>query len=276
MKYLYLILIFLVGCQTAVQYSDINDHIGCQEGEIDKDGTCVPAELNNADTFQEVDVETRQITGTVTGYLARPKQEGDYPGVVMIHEWWGLNDNIKDMAKQLANEGYVVFAIDLYDGEVAEESSKAREFATSVRNNPEEAVKKMQNAVAYLKADSVEKVASLGWCFGGQQSLQLSLDEELDATVIYYGQLTDDQEELNNIDWPVLGIFGAEDTSISVESVNNFESALDELGVKNDINIYPGVGHAFANPSGSNYAEEETKDAWEKTVNFLNNELKGG
>ncbi len=266
--------LFAAGCQNISE----TEHIGCQEGEIEKDGTCVPAESNNAGLFkQNLDqfVETQDLEDGVIGFLARPKQDGDYPGVVMIHEWWGLNENIKEMAKILAKEGYVVFAVDLYGGEVAETSDKARELATEVRNSPDKAVQDMKNAVEYLKDEqNVRKIASLGWCFGGQQSLQLSLNEELDATVIYYGQLTDDKVQLEKIQWPVLGIFGEEDTSIPVSSVETFENMLNNLGVKTEIYIYPGVGHAFANPSGSNYAEKETVDAWEKTVAFLNENLK--
>ncbi|MDO8510633.1 MAG: dienelactone hydrolase family protein [Nanoarchaeota archaeon] len=231
----------------------------------------------NVDLFgQDLDqyVDSQEISNKVQGFLAKPKEAGNYPGVIMIHEWWGLNDNIKEMAKILAKEGYVVFAIDLY-GEVAADAARAGELSAKVRDHPDEAVQKMKDAVAYLKEQQqVEKIASLGWCFGGQQSLQLALNEELDATVIYYGRLTDDKEQLKNIGWPVLGIFGEEDTSIPVSSVKDFETALNQLGIKNEIYIYPGVGHAFANPSGANYAEEETVDAWEKTVVFLNENLK--
>lgn len=231
----------------------------------------------NVDLFgQDLDlyVDSQEITNEVQGFLAKPKKSGNYPGIVMIHEWWGLNENIKEMAKILAKEGYVVFAIDLYAGEVAADADKARELSSNVRNNPEKAVQDMKKAVAYLKEQQqVEKVASLGWCFGGQQSLQLALNEKLDATVIYYGQLTDDKERLKNIQWSILGIFGEEDTSIPVTSVKDFETALNELGVENKIYIYPGVGHAFANPSGNNYAEKETIDAWEKTVMFLDEKL---
>lgn len=266
-----------MGDEMAGQMDEDMDHIGCQEDEIDVDGNCVPAQQNNAELFgQDLDmyVDSRDVEGEVLGFLAEPKADGNYPGVIMIHEWWGLNDNIKEMAKLLAKEGYVVFAIDLYGGEVAEDSAKARELATSVRSNPDKAVAEMKAATAYLKGKGVERMGSLGWCFGGQQSLALSLNEEIDATVIYYGSLVDDPEQLKNIDGPVLGIFGSEDTSIPVDSVMSFESALNEVGIENDINVYEGVGHAFANPSGSNYAEQETRDAWAKTVAFLNAELK--
>jgi carboxymethylenebutenolidase len=220
------------------------------------------------------------------GYLVYPdmtnatdtpeeQQQQKLPAVVMVHEWWGLNDNIKDMANELASEGYVMLAADLYNGEVAADPNRARELSSSVRDNPEQAITNLQSAVQYLASlpnVNSSRIASLGWCFGGGQSLQLALNSEqnpLAATVIYYGNLVNDTNELSKIKWPVLGIFGDQDQSIPVESVNAFEQALNKAGVTNEIYIYPGVGHAFANPSGDNYAPEETLDAWEKTLAFL-------
>lgn len=240
----------------------------------------VEEKTRNVDTLEvtelfDIDAETVSYFEESNGYLAKPAIDGDYPGVVMIHEWWGLNDNIKRMADKLASQGYVVLAVDLYNGEVAEEPDQARELATSVRSNPEGAIENMQAAVTYLREEqNASRIASLGWCFGGQQSLQISLNEEVDATVIYYGNLVTDPEELAVIDHPVLGIFGSEDTSIPVETVNEFDVALDELGIENEIHIYDGVGHAFANPSGDNYAPEETEDAYMKTLDFLDRNLK--
>jgi carboxymethylenebutenolidase len=219
------------------------------------------------------------------GYLVYPdannetgtsgQQQQKLPAVVMIHEWWGLNDHIKDMADELASEGYVVLAADLYNGEVAADPNSARELSSSVGENPEQAISNLQAAAQYLASlpnVNSSRIASLGWCFGGGQSLQLALNSEqnpLAATVIYYGNLVNDTNELSKINWPVLGIFGDQDQSIPVESVNAFEQALNETGITNEIYIYPGVGHAFANPSGDNYAPEETSDAWEKTLAFL-------
>lgn len=271
-----LAMILMMACTTQVNTMD-DMHMGCQEDEVDVNGTCVPAEENNAGLFdQDLDayVMYSNVSNGVQGFIAQPKGEGDYPGIIMIHEWWGLNDNIREMAKILAKEGYTVFAVDLYNGEVATTSSRAGELASSVRNNPEEAIATMQAAAAYLRNSGVERVGSLGWCFGGQQSLQLSLNEDMDATVIYYGHLTDNTTQLQQLQGPVLGIFGEEDGSISLESVNNFDQALDTVNVQHNIHIYPGVGHAFANPSGSNYAPQETMDAWSKTVAFLNENLK--
>lgn len=206
------------------------------------------------------------------GYLVRPEAPGNYPGVVMIHENRGLRPEIISMAEQLAKEGYIVLAVDLL-GDVVETQDEAR--ALTEKYDQQRGVENMKAAVDYLKSQGVTKIASLGWCFGGGQSLQFALSgESLDATVIYYGRLATTTQALAPIKWPVLGIFAGEDQSISVESVNQFDRALDSLGVINEIYIYPGVGHAFANPSGMNYAPTETLDAWQKTVVFLEKNLK--
>lgn len=200
------------------------------------------------------------------------------PAVVMIHENRGLNEHIKMMADTLANEGYVVLAVDLFNGQVASNQEVAGQLSGAVRENPTEAIANLRAAVRYLA--SLEKVdasqiSSLGWCFGGQQSLQLALNTEakypLSSTIIYYGRLVSDPDELSKIKWPVLGIFGDQDDSIPVENVTNFESALDSLGIPNEIYVYEGVGHAFANPSRDSYAPEQTADAWNKTLSFLKN-----
>jgi carboxymethylenebutenolidase len=205
------------------------------------------------------------------GFLAQPNNEGNYPGIIMIHEWWGLNDNIKEMAKQLAGQGYIVLAVDLF-GSVATTPDQARAQVSSL--NQEEALQNMIAAKEVLQLQGANKIGSLGWCFGGAQSLQISLNQDLDATVIYYGNLVEDKTQLSNLKSPVLGIFGDKDNSIPLEKVQNFEKSLNELGFENSVNIYEGVGHAFANPSGQNYAPDQTKDAWNKTLQFLNSKLK--
>jgi len=232
--------------------------------------------LKNGDTSGIV-TEDVVYFGNSKGFLAMPKKDGIYPAVVMIHEWWGLNDNIKEMARSLAAEGYVVLAVDLYNGKIGKNSTEAGQLAGAVRSNPAVAIQNMKAAVQYLKnLDNVDddKIASMGWCFGGAMSLQLALNEKLAATVIYYGNLETNATKLSIIKWHVLGIFGEKDTSIPVESVKKFEAALNEVGIENEIHIYPNVGHAFANPSGMNYAPEQTKDAWEKTLRFFERELK--
>ena len=232
---------------------------------------------NNSVIFEtgELKVETKNVSyhGNSNGYLAKPAADGEYPGVIMIHEWWGLNDNIKQMAKKLASHGYVVLAVDMYDGKVGTTTDEARQLVTSFDQS--QGTDNMNTAVSYLKENhSTSSLGSIGWCFGGAQSLNLALNnEDIDATVIYYGQLITDTEELSKIDWPVLGIFAELDTGIPPETVKEFEMSLDEAGIQNDITIYPGVNHAFANPSGDRYAPEESKDAWDKTLAFFEQNL---
>lgn len=219
-----------------------------------------------------------------TGYLVYPEldnntqqqqQQEPMPAVIMIHEWWGLNEHIKNQADILAKEGYVVLAVDLYRGEVAADSNRARELTSSVRNNSASAIDNLQSAVNYVKSLEMvdgSRIASLGWCFGGDWSLQLALNSSenpLAATIVYYGRPVTDTASLSSISWPILGIFGDQDQAISVESVKQFASALNASGITNEIYLYEGVGHAFANPSGDNYAPKETADAWQKTIGFL-------
>jgi len=208
------------------------------------------------------------------GYFARPEAEGNYPGVVVIHENRGLMPEIKATADQLAKEGYMVLAVDLFGGEVAETQDEAKVLTANF--NQQKGVENMRAAVAFLRERGASKIASLGWCFGGRQSVELAISgEKMDATVVYYGGgMATAKDKLMPITWPVLGIFGDNDQAIPVEMARTFEASLDALGVDNQIYIYPGVGHAFANPSGTNYAPNETKDAWDKTVNFLKAHLK--
>ena len=232
--------------------------------------------------------ENKTVTyfgGNTSGYLVYPNQNQSgekvkLPAVVMIHENKGLNDYIKESANLLAKNGYVVLAVDLFNGEVVTDNQeRSGELTGAIRENPGIAIENMKAAVNYLRSlDNVDpsKIASLGWCFGGQQSLQLAInskDDPLAATVIYYGRLTNDSQAISNITSPVLGIFGGKDQSISVDSVMQFQKALNDTGITNEIHVYPNVGHAFANPSNDNYAPTETADAWKKTLDFLNRNL---
>ncbi len=232
--------------------------------------------IGNGNDVSGIETSTVQYYEGASGFLAKPAGDGTYPGIVMVHEWWGLNDNMKEMARQMASEGYVVLAADLYGGQVASERSQAQSLASAVRENPDEAVQNLKAAVSYLReSDSInDRIGALGWCFGGGYTLQLALNEQMDATGIYYGSLVTDQQQLSVITWPVLGVFGSADQSIPVEQVREFEQALDANGTENEIYVYEGVGHAFANPSGESYAPEETVDAWEKTVSFFDRHLK--
>lgn len=219
------------------------------------------------------DVTYAGIEGVdVVGYLAKPASGEPTAGILVIHEWWGLNDNIRSMARQLAGEGYVALAVDLYEGEVAETREDAGRLARGSRDNPGRGQQNLQQAWQFLKQEQgVDKIGVIGWCFGGGWSLQtaLMLGDGIDAAVIYYGRVVTDREALEALASPVLGIFGAEDGGIPVATVREFQTTLDLLGKAASIHIYEGADHAFANPSGTRYNEEAAKDAWSKTLTFL-------
>ena len=233
------------------------------------------ADMMQANTTTEVVVtENVEYFAGAKGYFVKPKEPGTYPGVVMIHENRGLRPEIKQTAETLAKEGYMVLAVDLFEGKVVEEQTEAR--ALTAKFNQATGTANTRSAVAYLRSQGADKIASLGWCFGGKQSVELSVSgEKLDATIVYYGGgMATTTQRLATVQGPVLGIFGDKDQIIPVATVNTFEASLNTLGVSNEIYIYPGVGHAFANPSGVNYAPAETMDAWKKTLTFLSSSLK--
>lgn len=213
----------------------------------------------------------------VYGYFAFPADMVDpLPGVIVIHERWGLDDGVRALAERIAGQGYVVLAVDLYGGETATDIAGARELMVNVVENAELTNENIRQAYQFL-IDSGEapKIASLGWSFGGGWALNAAmlLPEDLDAAVIYYGQVTDNEERLAPVTAPILGLFGENDRGVPADTVRSFESALEKLGKEYEIEIYAGVGHAFADPEASNYNLEKAELAWVRVVEFLNQHL---
>jgi carboxymethylenebutenolidase len=232
---------------------------------------------NGAVSVQEVTYATLEGQ-PVVGYLARPAGGGATPGLIVIHEWWGLNDNIRAMTRRLAGEGYTALAVDLYGGQVAGDRDTAYALMKSANAEPARAEDNLRAAHDFLRAElGAPSVASIGWCFGGAWSLNtaLLLPETLDAAVIFYGHLVTDPSRLKTLEMPILGLFGSEDQGIPLDSVEAFSSALDGLGKDATIIVYPGADHAFANPSGRNYQPEAAEQAWQATLEFLQQHLKG-
>jgi carboxymethylenebutenolidase len=213
---------------------------------------------------------------TVSGFLATPDKPGRYPGVIVIHEWWGLNDWVKEQTKRIADQGYVALAVDLYRGKTATDPNEAHEL---MRGLPQDrAVSDMQAAFAYLstRKDVGDRIGSVGWCMGGGYSLQLAIHQpRLAACVVNYGALPTDPNDIQQIVAPVLGNFGAEDHGITPADVHAFEKSLKALGRRVDIKIYDGAGHAFENSNNqAGYRPEAAADAWTRTITFLNKTLK--
>jgi len=225
-------------------------------------------------------VQYGEIDGrALNGFMAEPADsEGDdsIPSVILIHEWWGLNDNIQTMTRRLAGEGYRVLAVDFYGDEVAQDMENAQRLMRAAMENFDAGLSNLDQAADFLSAHSNGSVGIMGWCFGGAWTLNaaIAMSDKLDAGVIYYGRVNTNPEELAAIDIPLLGIFGEDDGGIPVEGVREFESILNDLGKNAEIHIYEGADHAFANPSGNRYQPEAAADAWEKTLEFLNANLR--
>lgn len=222
-------------------------------------------------------VEYATVDGeTATGYLAQPAgATGPLPGILVIHEWWGLNDNIRSMAEQLAAEGYRALAVDLYGGQTGSTPDEAMALMSASMEKRDALTENLKQAFAYLEGDG-QRVGTIGWCFGGGWSLgtALALPNDVDATVIYYGRLVTDEAELEPLQMPILGFFGELDGGIPVDSVRAFEDALTSLEKNAEIHVYDGADHAFANPSGQNYQQAPAQDAWERTLSFFERHLK--
>jgi len=221
-----------------------------------------------------VSTETVQF-GSGDGYLARPAGT-PRAGLIVIHEWWGLNDNIREMTRRLAAEGYLALAVDLYRGEVAENPGEARALMQALMDDESYAGLQLGAAFGWLKNEgAVAQVGSIGWCLGGGLALRLALDmpEALDAVVVYYGRLVTDPAELAPLRAPLLGIFGGRDQGIPLETVREFETRMEALGKEAEIVVYEEAGHAFANPSGTRYQPEAATDAWRRTLAFLDEQL---
>ena len=211
------------------------------------------------------DVSYKSGEETVKGYLAMPGGPGPHPALVVIHEWWGLNDWVKQQADRFAGQGYVALAIDLYRGDVATKPEEAHEL---MRGVPDDRAKRdllsAQAFLAGLEGVDKDRIGVIGWCMGGGYALELAqASETLAAAVICYGHLATEEDSLKSIHAPILGIFAAEDRGITPDSVKAFDAALKKLGHAVEVHEYEGVGHAFMNPNNKDgYSAAKAKEAW--------------
>jgi len=232
--------------------------------------------MANAQTKTET-VGYKSGTETVNGYLAQPSGGGKHPAIIVIHEWWGLNDWVKKQAEKYAGQGYVALAVDLYRGQSAKTPDDAHIL---MRGLPDDrGLRDLEAAFAYLASRpdvDANKIGSIGWCMGGGWSIKLAEDQpKLAAFVVNYGSLPTDSAIIAKIKAPMLGNFGADDRGIPPSSVQAFESAMKSDGKSPDIKIYQGAGHAFQNPDNKDgYRPEATADANRRIDNFFAKNLK--
>jgi carboxymethylenebutenolidase len=225
---------------------------------------------------------TRYISGDgieQLGYLAVPDEPGRYPAVLLLHEWWGLNEEMTVLADALAAEGYVIFAPDVYRGRLATTVPGA--LYLRLGTPADQVNSDVDAALAHLRElENVggTRIASLGFCFGGANAMQLALrqPQNLAGTIIYYGAVETEVEAVRPLvnQHPILGIFGEADSSIPVTNVRAFEAALSSLNIPNEIVIYPGEGHAFLNEHNYNQPGTAAADAWQRTLVFLAENLR--
>jgi carboxymethylenebutenolidase len=222
-------------------------------------------------------VQIKSGAETIKGYLALPDSPGHHPAVIVVHEWWGLNDWVKEQTRKLADAGYVSIAVDLYRGDVATTLEQAHEISRGVPDD--RALRDLEAGFAFLAArPDVDrtKIGTVGWCMGGGYALELAVNEpKLAACVVNYGAMPTDRGSIARIHAPVLGNFGAEDRGISTADVHSFAAAMKSNGKSVDLKVYDGAGHAFANESiKESYRPAAAADAWNRTLAFLGKTLK--
>jgi len=213
---------------------------------------------------------------SLAAYLSLPKGAGPHPAVIVIQEWWGLNDQIKSVADTFASKGYVALAPDLYQGKVTTDPAVAMEL---LRALPESrGLGDLSAAFAYLRAlpaVGTRPIGSIGFCMGGGFSLGLAIQEpKLTACVVCYGRPVSDPEKIKTIAAPVLGIYGGQDKGIPQEMIDGFRKAMETAGKSIDIKVYPEAGHGFMNPNNPGHKATETGDAWTRIDAFFAKLLK--
>ncbi|MDX1517114.1 MAG: dienelactone hydrolase family protein [Woeseiaceae bacterium] len=230
------------------------------------------AELNRA-----VDAETLPYAEVgeelVYGHFAFPSDMIEpLPAIILLHDWWGLNDDMRAAASRLAAEGYMVLAVDLYSGESVDHIEDARRKMISVLENPDDVEANLNQALDFVQGVGAPSVATLGWGLGGTWSLSSTMlfADRVDAAVVFYGQLVDDTDQLEAIQAPILSFYGAGDRVIRADSVRDFESTMRGLRKELTVKFYDDAGHAFADPARpNNFRPELAEDAWNRTVAFL-------
>lgn len=212
---------------------------------------------------------------SVDGYLAQPTGAASAPALVLIQEWWGLNAHIEDIAQRYAREGYIVAAVDLYDGKITKDATEASALMSGL--DPQQALEKLSTAIAYLRQQSnVTAVGVTGFCMGGVYTLLAACHNQVEAAAPFYG-MPDDLSVLQQLTCPVLFIGGEKDQWITVEKMNKLDAALKQYGKQGEVKIYAGADHAFFNDTRPEvYNAADAADAWQSVLAFFAQHLRKG
>ena len=228
-------------------------------------------------TTKNVTFKSGDETASGILYLPATKVGAKLPAIVVIQEWWGVTDWVKQQAEDLASQGYETLAVDLYRGKIATTRDEAHELMSGLPAS--RAMRDLRGAVAYLKSQpnvDATKIGAIGWCMGGGYAAQLAVDEPtLVASVVNYGQLPDSDAEVKSIKAKMLGNFGGKDQGIPPEAIHKFEKQMKANGNPVDFKIYPDAGHGFQNPVNQNgYNPQATADAKKRIADFFAKTLK--
>ena len=242
------------------------------------EGELPPAIIGEGGALEGQDVQYLDGDPATVGYLAVPEGEGPFPALVIVHEWNGLVDRVRQVADDFAAEGYVTLAADLFTGRTGANPEENMALVREAQSDMPGVVANLNAAVAYLKArpDVTGRVGAMGWCFGGGIALSFGLDgDDHDATAVFYGRLVDDPEVLAGVDHEVYGTFARLDQGPSPEQVQAFEAALRSAGIPNDLHIYDEVGHGFWLHVEQDRATrgEPALDAWQRLKDYLGRTL---
>jgi carboxymethylenebutenolidase len=238
-------------------------------------GLVLSVVVDAAQDGRRLEALTNTQIGDVQAFVAKPSGIGPFPAVVMVHEFWGLRQEIVDKAKLLAKEGYVVIAPDTYRNQRTDWIPRAIYLSAST---PKDRVNTDMGAVfSWLEVQAnvdPKRIAVMGFCYGGTVALNFSLSNlRVAATAVFYGQLVTDAEILKRLPGPVLGVFGGADVSIPLEKVRAFEAGLKAANISHEVKVYDGMGHAFVQGVAEIEAGGPQGQAWTQLKAFLNRSL---
>jgi carboxymethylenebutenolidase len=236
----------------------------------------VPAVAKAAAAPDTLLVQVTSGTATESAFVARPAGEAKAPGVIVVHEWWGLDGSIRDIARRLATQGYVAIVPDLYHGKVATDPMKAHELMRGL--DDQEALGTINGAEAWLRAQprtAKSGIGIVGFCMGGGLALDYGLAHPLNAVIMFYGRPEPDPTKLTPLKAPLQAHYGQEDEGFPIAKVNQFKEALKKDGKSAEVYVYPGAGHAFMHEGLPSYRPDAARQAWARMLAFFQKNLKG-